>query len=1080
MRLAELYVDGFGILCGLRLGRADLRQGFTVIYGMNEAGKSTLMAFIQAVLFGFKVKNGYGSEPLRGGRLGGYLVFTGEAGEEFRVERRGRKGKVVVRMPDGTTGDETFLQERILKNITPLVFRNVFALGMDDLRRVEDLRASEVSAHVYGAGTGLRAGSLSAGLSRLQGEMNELFRPGGSKPAINQLLKGLQEIEVAVRGLQQEPEQYRQLKKEVVFLRGEREKLEAEKNEAELAMHRLQTVIRARESWVCLQEARQRLIELPVIETFPESGTERLQALEEQVRELTLTRSETDKQIEALRSRLGQFKINSLLLEHASNIKSLAGERVLQLERLRQLPELAMEVKHAEAEYQEQERKLEGASDSKQLEAIDTSLPARERADGFRERFIAAEDGLKNAQEEVARFEFRIGEKEIDLAAAGSALAAHRVPAPPRQGPLAVREKALDVLDTGLRRIAMLRNNLAQLRTRLTDLEQQKEDAQRELGAKTPRYLSGRFLLVLAVLLVVLIVAVFTAGKTAGFLALAAGAAVLVLVGQAARRAVESEAARASRLAESLKKIQQRAADTAVDIEKIASQEKTLAKELAEAAWLALGRPEVLEEEIPDARRALEEEKRKLVRTAELRHTCRQLTSVVEGEKKKLSAARSALGEAERRQASLVQEWQNWLKEQGLPGSLTPSLTITFYDTVEEAVRRYQAWVKNMVLEKEARLQAGAFLERLNLLLAKTGQGVATLETSCDQVDRLEDILAEANQLAGEKIRLQEQIESLVVESRRLEANLRDLTAEINALLTGGGAADPAEFHRRASVYRERMKLTGEIQTYERDLKVVAGSPGELVLLEQSLQQSERAENEMELIRITNRIGELQRKINESGEKIGRLDSRINLLENGEDLAVRLQEKEMLLSALQSRVGEWQVRALCLRLLNLAKERHERERQPAVLQRASAYIRKITGGAYIRVMAPAGRTEMLEVESSGGVRVPLPGLSRGTASQLYLSVRLALAHQYSGVGLPVILDDILVDFDLDRLRGAVRVLGDFSRRRQVLLFTCHEHVMEAITECLDDFGLVRLAASSVCKQPHDFVPQPDYLSKDFR
>ena len=51
MRLEELYLDGFGRFHEQTIG--PLSQHITVIYGPNEAGKSTLLAFIRALLFGF-------------------------------------------------------------------------------------------------------------------------------------------------------------------------------------------------------------------------------------------------------------------------------------------------------------------------------------------------------------------------------------------------------------------------------------------------------------------------------------------------------------------------------------------------------------------------------------------------------------------------------------------------------------------------------------------------------------------------------------------------------------------------------------------------------------------------------------------------------------------------------------------------------------------------------------------------------------------------------------------------------------------------------------------------------------------
>jgi len=53
--------------------------------------------------------------------------------------------------------------------------------------------------------------------------------------------------------------------------------------------------------------------------------------------------------------------------------------------------------------------------------------------------------------------------------------------------------------------------------------------------------------------------------------------------------------------------------------------------------------------------------------------------------------------------------------------------------------------------------------------------------------------------------------------------------------------------------------------------------------------------------------------------------------------------------------------------------------------------------------------------------------------------------------LPVIMDDILVNFDPDRAAAACRALLELSTDQQVLLFTCHPTTVDmmrsASSEC---------------------------------
>src|SRR5690606_37424834 len=71
-------------------------------------------------------------------------------------------------------------------------------------------------------------------------------------------------------------------------------------------------------------------------------------------------------------------------------------------------------------------------------------------------------------------------------------------------------------------------------------------------------------------------------------------------------------------------------------------------------------------------------------------------------------------------------------------------------------------------------------------------------------------------------------------------------------------------------------------------------------------------------------------------------------------------------------------------------------------------------------------------------------LSRGTREQLFLSVRMALVATFArrGIQLPMILDDVLVNYDEKRAARAAKVLCDFAAQgHQVLVFSCHEHIL---------------------------------------
>nr|MBP7165983.1 hypothetical protein [Bacillota bacterium] len=75
---------------------------------------------------------------------------------------------------------------------------------------------------------------------------------------------------------------------------------------------------------------------------------------------------------------------------------------------------------------------------------------------------------------------------------------------------------------------------------------------------------------------------------------------------------------------------------------------------------------------------------------------------------------------------------------------------------------------------------------------------------------------------------------------------------------------------------------------------------------------------------------------------------------------------------------------------------------------------------------------------------PHTRLSCGTEQQLYLAVRCGLVREYCSHAepMPVMVDDVLVNFDPVRQAAAARVLAELSDVCQVLVFTCHPQTAE--------------------------------------
>src|SRR5205823_3988157 len=107
-----------------------------------------------------------------------------------------------------------------------------------------------------------------------------------------------------------------------------------------------------------------------------------------------------------------------------------------------------------------------------------------------------------------------------------------------------------------------------------------------------------------------------------------------------------------------------------------------------------------------------------------------------------------------------------------------------------------------------------------------------------------------------------------------------------------------------------------------------------------------------------------------------------------------LVKQEKVLARIDVAAEQWAVLTLCRAMLDETRRIYETERQPEVLRQASSFFGVMTEGRYSRVFTPLDGTE-IQVERADGVRPSPSMLSRGTAEQLYLCMRLALVREYA-------------------------------------------------------------------------------------
>jgi len=192
MRIKDLYIEEFGPFAAKQVG--PFTGSIIVIHGDNEAGKSSLLAFIRMVLFGFPIQKSRAHyPPLVGGRHGGRLSLVDDSGVQYIVERFTgvRGGPVSIMTEDGAPVDEAVLP-KLLSGASSGVFKNVFAFSLDELQAEKSLQNADVDSQIYSAGMG--AARLPQALKVIRDKKNGIFRKQGRKNNIADLISKLDEV----------------------------------------------------------------------------------------------------------------------------------------------------------------------------------------------------------------------------------------------------------------------------------------------------------------------------------------------------------------------------------------------------------------------------------------------------------------------------------------------------------------------------------------------------------------------------------------------------------------------------------------------------------------------------------------------------------------------------------------------------------------------------------------------------------------------------------------------------------------------------------------------------------------------
>lgn len=214
MKILEIRIDGFGKWHEQTI---ILNHDFQIFYGANEAGKSTLVNFINGILFGFPKKSEHYQQyiPKNGSLYGGSLLIEDENKNKYLVSRhKGKKGgNLNITDDQGNEYSEDKLVNLRL-NITRDLYEDIFCFDQKRLSEIISLTPNDLQKNLQQFGA-VNSNEWLKLTNQLNKKSESLYKKRGRKPKLNEHLKEYANLQEQLNNNELSYQKYIQLQQNI-------------------------------------------------------------------------------------------------------------------------------------------------------------------------------------------------------------------------------------------------------------------------------------------------------------------------------------------------------------------------------------------------------------------------------------------------------------------------------------------------------------------------------------------------------------------------------------------------------------------------------------------------------------------------------------------------------------------------------------------------------------------------------------------------------------------------------------------------------------------------------------------------
>lgn len=961
MKIDKLHIDGFGVFHDKQI--EGFKPGINILYGKNEAGKSTLLDFIRFTLFDYPTYKVDRREPLKGGNHGGTIWMHADDKEPLSVFRTGDKKTFTLNYKGDTTTEEQIYQ-RLIGNASADLYNNIFAISIDELSEIDALDESGMKHKIFSMGLGIGDVDLGAFENSLNEHALSLFKPRGSTQKMIELVNDLEQKENKIHELQSNLTAYNTLSDQAAASEQQLDVLKVERGEVYRQLQKLNNYGKAYEHFVKYKQAETLLEEYKNTTDFPIHYLDAYKELNTTLKQHEENSNKLEDQLEKQQKQCDSIHIDNAIAPHVELLdyfkRNIAGYE----EALTKKEEVTGLLQANREQQQNLLHQLGNSGDKKELLSITNTHNLLGKADEFQQQIEQTTRAAEQKTQQKTALENDIHTLKHKLNA--------------------LKEDQNKWLDgSSIDSLTKEKNNLEVLLNKALQGKSATPEA-----STTNKYIA----IALSILLIAAGGILFSQGSSVFAIVFGVIGLIFLLISIY---------------------LQQNKGKANVTI---STQDPLALNKSFNTLKDRLERIQRINEEIENLRISLESQEQLLLKASE------------------------EASELEKKLSETHSEWEALLKEQGLPNHLSPKNVRNYIkdlNTIQELDQQEGRYYREIIRYKNIAKEMISFYQKCY---------PETENPSVDAINSLIAKLDEAHQLLAKKEQLEANIkateESLGAEKRQVKVT-KDAIAELfNKMEVSNESAFLDHFKKLET----KNSLLQEIQQEETVLKTICG----IDQFDEAIKELEAItldELKLEIKEKNELFEQLEQEYSEKEKDLARTRTEIKHILEPNEMYALLNEKESIEAQLKEVYKEWLATKIALTVLNETKLAYEKDKQPEVITYSREYFKAFTNNAYNDVRISLSKQEVGLIDHTGRLK-QVQELSRGTKEQLMLALRLGLITEYekNAESLPVVFDDIMVNFDKERAANICAILKDFSKERQIIFFTCHEYTADLLKE----------------------------------